>query len=216
MKDKRNINIFLTRFKSLLIFSAFTYVIGVVYVYTSRYVLVYLTEHNLTELLAELGYAFSFGGLITVFLVSIRLYFISKFNITDKDAIVLYVNKIQGYKYRFFTAVLLISFVISYVVFMIKPDYLSIRSIYFLFMIIMSYGLIMYFSLITLLAKAYNFNKIEIVLNFIRLGLVVIVVQLWIEDYPIMGFALFSASMVLIEYIFARIVLSKILNKESR
>jgi hypothetical protein len=179
-------------------------------------VLVYLTEHNLTELLAELGYAFSFGGLITVFLVSIRLYFISKFNITDKDAIVLYVNKIQGYKYRFFTAVLLISFVISYVVFMIKPDYLSIRSIYFLFMIIMSYGLIMYFSLITLLAKAYNFNKIEIVLNFIRLGLVVIVVQLWIEDYPIMGFALFSASMVLIEYIFARIVLSKILNKESR
>ncbi len=214
MKDVRNISIFLVRFKTLLIFSAFTYVIGVLYIYTSRYVLVYLTEHNLTVLLAELGYAFSFGGLITVFLVSIRLYFISKFNISDKDAIALYLDKIKQYKYHSFLAVVLIALAISYVVYMIKPDYLSIRSIYFLFMIILSYGFIMYFSLITLLAKAYNFNKIELVLNLIRLVLVVIVVHLFIESYPILGFALFSTSMVLIEYIFAKIVLSRILKKE--
>ncbi len=215
MKDMRNINIFLHRFKSILIFSIFTYFIGVLYIYTSRYVLVYLTEHNLTELLAELGYAFSFGGLITVFLVSIRLYFISKFNISDKDAIALYIDKIQRYKYPSFIAATLIAFAISYIVYIIKPDYLSIKSIYFLFMIILSYGLIMYFSLITLLAKAYNFNKIELFLNFVRLGLAVIVVHLFIESHPIVGFALFSASMVLIEYIFAKIVLGKILNKET-
>jgi hypothetical protein len=214
MKDMRNINIFLDRFKTLLIFSAFTYVIGVLYIYTSRYVLVYLTEHNLTVLLAELGYAFSFGGLITVFLVSIRLYFISKFNISDKDAIVLYINKIKRYKYHSFLAIVLIALAISYIVYMIKPDYLSIRSIYFLFMIILSYGFIMYFSLITLLAKAYNFNNIELVLNLIRLVLVVIVVHLFIKSYPIIGFALFSSSMVLIEYIFAKIILVKILKKE--
>jgi hypothetical protein len=214
MKDMRNINIFLSRFKTLLIFSAFTYVIGVLYIYTSRYVLVYLTEHNLTVLLAELGYAFSFGGLITVFLVSVRLYFISKYNISDKAAIALYVDKIKRYKYHSFLAIFLIASAISYIVYMIKPDYLSIRSIYFLFMIIASYGFIMYFSLITLLAKAYNFNKIELMLNIIRLVLVVIVVHLLIKSYPIIGFALFSGSMVLIEFIFAKIVLSKILKKE--
>lgn len=214
MKDMRNINIFLVRFKSLLIFSAFTYLIGVLYIYTGRYVLVYLTKYNMTELLAELGYAFSFGGLITVFLVSIRLYFISKFNISDKDAIALYIDKVKRYKYNSFLAVVLISFAISYAVYIIKPDYLTIRSIYFLFMIILSYGFIMYFSLITLLAKAYNFNKTELVLNLIRLVLVVIVVHLFIESHPILGFALFSTSMVLIEYIFAKIVLARILNKE--
>jgi len=216
MTDKRNISIFVKRFKRIIIFSAFSYAIGTLYVYTSRYVLVYLTEHNMTEVLAELGYAFSFGGLIMVFMVSMRLYLISKFNISDVKAIKLYVEKVQHYKYHFFALSVLVSLAISAAVWVIKPDYLSDRSIYFLFMLIFSYACIMYFSMITLLSKTFDFNKTELMLNIFRLILVVISVQLLMKTSPLLGFAFFSANMVLIEFIFARIVLNRILKKEIR
>ena len=212
--EKRNIAIFKKRFKKLIVFSGFSYIIGTLYVYTSRYVLVFLTEKDMTEVLAELGYAFSFGGLIMVFMVSMRLYFISKFNISDVEAIKIYIKKIGHYKYHFFTATILVSLAISSAVWVIKPEYLSMRSIYFLFMLIFSYSCIMYFSMITLLSKTFDFSKIELVLNIIRLGLVMLSVQLLMETSPLLGFAFFSANMVLIEFIFARIVLNKILKKE--
>ena len=216
MREKRNISIFIKRFKKIIIFSAFSYVIGTLYVYTSRYVLVYLTENNMTELLAELGYAFSFGGLIMVFMVSMRLYFISKFNISDIEVIKIYIKKINYYKYHFFIASILFSLAISVAVWLIKPEYLSIRSVYFLFMLIFSYSSIMYFSMITLLSKTFDFNKLELVLNVIRLVLVMFSVHLFMKTSPLIGFAFFSANMVIIEFIFARIVLNKILNKDIR
>jgi hypothetical protein len=214
--EKRNISIFTKRFKKLIVFSAFTYAIGTLYVYASRYVLVYLTENNMTEVLAELGYAFSFGGLIMVFMVSIRLYLVSKFNISDTEAIMVYIKKVKGYKFHFLVVGLLISLLISSAVYVIKPEYLSIDSIYFLFMLIFSYSCIMYFSMITLLSKTFNFNKMELFLNIIRLILVMISVQLLMETSPLLGFAVFSSSMVLIEFVFARIVLNRILRKETK
>jgi hypothetical protein len=214
INQKRNVAIFTKRFKNLIIFSVFSYVIGTLYVYSSRYVIVYLTEYNMTEVLAELGYAFSFGGLIMVFMVSMRLYLISKFNISNIDAIISYIEKVKKYKYHFFVVSLLISLMISGAVWVIKPDYLSIRSIYFLFMLIFSYASIMYFSMITLLSKTFDFNKTELILNIIRLILVMITVHLLMKTSPLVGFAFFSACMVLIEFVFARIVLNKILKKE--
>lgn len=213
--DYRNIKIFLKRFKNLLVFSAFTYVIGMLYIYTSRYVLVYMTEENMTKELAELGYAFSFGGLIMVFMVSIRLYLISKFNISNLEAIRAYIDKIHAYRNYFILFAIVFALVVSYIVWLIKPDYLSIDAIYYLFMIIFSYALMLYLSLTTLLSKTFDFNKIELVLNVIRLLGVVIAVNLFIKEAPIVGFVIFSAVMVAIEYIFARIVLKKILIKGS-
>ena len=212
--EKRNIKIFTKRFKQLLIFSALSYIINSLYIYTSRYAIVYLTEHNMTETLAELGYAFSFGGLIMVFMVSMRLYFISKFNISDIDAIIEYVKKIGHYKFHFIVVAFLFSLLISYIVSIIKPDYLTIRSIYFLFIIIFSYAIIAYYSMFTLLSKTFDFNKLELALNIVRLILVVVVAHFFMQSSPVLGFGLISIAIILIEYIFAKIVLRKVLRKE--
>jgi hypothetical protein len=214
MKDKRNISIFRKRFKQLLAFSVLAYIINTLYIYTSRYAIVYLTDEGMTELLAELGYAFSFGGLIMIFTVSIRLYLISKFNISNVDEIVKYVKKINGYKFIFGAVAISFSSFVAYTVYLIKPDYLSDRTAIFLFILILSYMAIAYFSMFTLLSKTFDFNKLELVLNFVRLLLVMLATHLLIGDYPIIGFTVVSFCMVLIEYIFAKIVLKRVLKKE--
>ncbi len=208
--DRRNINIFKKRLKKFINFSILTYCIAILYVYTGRYVIVYVTDNNMKQLMAELGYAFSFFGLVLVFITSIRSYLISKFNIADMDAIEKYVRKINSYKYKFFLFSIVISITMSYIVFLIKPSYLSDRSVIFVFILILSYVLIAYYSLITLLSKTFNFNQLELLLNVIRLVLVILSVHLIFIKYPIIGFVVLNMSMVAIEYLFARIVLKRV------
>ncbi len=214
IKDLRYIDIFKKRFKQLLVFSALSYIINSLYIYTSRYALVYLTDEKMTKVLAELGYAFSFGGLIMIFTVSIRLYLISKFNISNVDEVLKYVKKVSGYKYLFSIISIVFSLLIAYIVYLIKPDYLTNATVIYLFILILSYMAIAYFSMFTLLSKTFDFNKLELALNVVRLILVVIATHLLIGNNPVIGFSVISFCMVLVEYIFAKIVLKRVLSKE--
>ena len=212
--DKRNITIYMKHFKKFMLFSMATYVISFLYVYASRYPIVYVTEQNDKVLMAELGYAFSFFGLILVFITSIRTYLISKFNISDMDAIMIYLEKMKKIWPMFLLGSIVASLAGSYVVYLIKPDYLADRAVIFLFMLILTYMMIAYFSLITLLSKTFNFNKLEIILNSIRLILVLLAVYTVFGKYPVAGFALINIAMVSIEYIFSRIVIQKVMSRK--
>jgi len=211
--DKRHITIMIKRLKQFMLFSSITYIITFLYVYAGRYPIVYVTENKMTVLMAELGYAFSFFGLVLVFITSIRSYLISKFNISDMDAIMIYVDKIQKVKLKFFLSAIVASSLVAYMVFLIKPSYLSDRSVIFVFILILSYMLIAYFSLITLLSKTFNFNNLELLLNSIRLVLVFLSVYFVFGEYPIIGFIMMNVVMVGIEYIFAQKVLYKVMKK---
>jgi len=211
--DRRYITIMIKRLKQFILFSSITYLIGFLYVYAGRYPIVYVSENKMTVLMAELGYAFSFFGLVLVFITSIRSYLISKFNISDMDAIMIYVKRIQEVKVKFFVGAVLASSLVSYMVYLIKPHYLSDRSVIFVFILILSYMLIAYFSLITLLSKTFNFNNLELILNVIRLILVIVSVYFIFAKYPIVGFVMMNSAMVAIEYIFASQVLSKVIKR---
>ncbi len=215
IKERRNISIFKKRVKQFLAFSFLAYIINSLYIYTGRYALVYLTDEKMEQLLAELGYAFTFGGLIMIFTVSIRLYLISKFNISNVDEIIKYVKKINGYKYQFMTVGAVFAGLVASTVYFIKPEYLTERTALFTFILIFSYMIIAYFSMFTLLSKTFDFNKLELGLNVVRLILVVIAVELLLGEYPIAGFAVVSFCMVIIEYIFAKIVLKRVLKKDT-
>ncbi len=211
--DRRSFTIMIKRLKQFVLFSAMTYAITFLYVYAGRYPIVYVTENNMTVLMAELGYAFSFFGLVLVFITSIRSYLISKFNISDIKAIKIYVEKILNIRMKFFLGALVGSLMVAYMVYLIKPAYLSDRSVIFVFILILSYMLIAYFSLITLLSKTFNFNKLELLLNVVRLILVFLSVYLIFGKYPVIGFVAINLSMVGIEYIFAQKVLQKVRKK---
>ncbi len=205
--------LFYKRAKQFVIFSALTYVINGLFIYTNRYAIIYMVDHKMTTILAELGYAMSFGGLIMIFISSLRSYFISKFNMSDMTMVTGHIQNLIRYKWHVLIGGCLISTLIALLVYLIKPGYLSMQSVIFVFILIYESVLIAYLSLFSLLSKTFNFNVFELKLNIIRLILVILVVQLIFVHYPVSGFIVLNLAILLVEFYFARSVIRKIYEK---
>jgi len=212
-KNSRSWKIFFKRAKQFIAFSALTYIINGLYVYTSRYAIVYLADNEMKSILAEIGYALTFGGLILIFIGSLRTYFISKFNISNTDEISKYIDMLLGYKIKFLLLGFVVSVLVSGLVYLIKPSYLTIDSVIYVFILIYSSVIVAYLSLFTLLSKTFNFNKLELILNIIRLSLVIVSVHLIFAKFPIIGFVIINLIIILVELYFARTVVKRVLNK---
>ena len=207
-------HLFFRRLKQFVLFSALTYVINGLYIYTNRYAIIYMVDEKMTTTLAELGYAMSFGGLILIFISSLRSYFLSKFNISDMRAVMKHIEGLKRYKWYVLFGGVIVSALIAGVVYVIKPGYLSIDSAIYVFILIYASIVISYLSLFSLLSKTFNFNMLELKLNTIRLFLVVAVVHAVFAHYPIFGFIAINLAIVGVEFYFARVVLQKIYQKE--
>ncbi len=215
IKDAKQRTIFYKRAKQIVIFAFTTYLISLIFVYTSRYAVLYLTKMNAKQLIADLGYATSFGGLIVIFSVSLRSFFISKFNISNPDEIKRYIHKMSSFKYKFILASLLLSAAMAWLVYLIKPTYLSQDAVIFVFLLVEAYLLSAYLGMFSLLSKTFNFNNLELKLNIIRFVLVFAFTNLLLLKYPIAGFTAINLSMVLVELYFAKIVLEKVEERRS-
>ncbi len=213
IKNPQHRVIFYKRAKQIMLFALTTYLISIIFVYTSRYAMIYLTKMNATQLIADLGYATSFGGLIVIFSVSLRSFFISKFNISNPDEIKSYIQKMASYKYKFIFASIMISVLLAYLVDLIKPAYLSINAVIFVFLLVEAYLLSAYLGMFSLLSKTFNFNNLELKLNIMRFVLVFGFAHLLLLEYPIAGFSAINLSMVLVELYFAKIVLERVSQK---
>ncbi len=214
IKTKRFKRIFLKRVKQFLIFSALTYIINGLYIYTNRYVIIYMVDEKMTTTLAEIGYAMSFGGLIMIFISSLRSYFLSKFNISQMKEVLNHINTLLRYKWYVLLGGVIVSFLIAWIVEVIKPSYLSINSSIYVFILIYSSIVIAYLSLFSLLSKTFNFNMLELKLNIIRLIAVIIIVHMLFAGYPILGFILVNTAIISVELYFARVVVKKIYKKD--
>ncbi len=208
--EKRYRKIFYKRFKEVLFFALTTYIISILYVYSSRYPILYLTKHNATKLLAELGYATSIGGMIIIFTVSIRSYMISKFNISNIKEIKEYIATLSSYKVKFLIFSPLFSAAIALIIYLIKPKYLTVDTAIYVFILVESYLAISYLGMFSLLSKTFNFNNIELKLNIIRLLIVFLWVHFMLISHPLIGFFGLNFSMVLVELFFAKMVLDRV------
>jgi len=213
VKTKAFRQIFYKRIKQFVTFSALTYIINGLFIYTNRYVIVYMADHKMTTILAELGYAMSFAGLILIFISSLRSYFISKFNISQMDAVINHVQSLLKYKYYVMIGGIMVSALIAALVYGIKPSYLSMQSIVFVFILLFANVILAYFSLFTLLSKTFNFNMLELKLNIIRLILVILAVHFIFVDYAVVGFTAINVAIVAVELYFARTVVKKVYQK---
>ena len=214
--DRRFRDLFIKRFKQFLLFSALTYVINGLFIYTNRYAIIFMVDEKMTVTLAELGYAMSFGGLIMIFITSLRSYFLSKFNIADMGAVMAHIEGLKRYRWYVLLGGVFVAGAIATVVYFIKPGYLSVDSAIYVFILIYESIVIAYLSMFSLLSKTFNFNMLELKLNFIRLLLVMAVVHMLFKAYPIAGFIAINLAIVGVEYYFARVVLKRIYQKEQR
>lgn len=206
----RSIKIFSQQTIRFLKFSLFTYTIGLLYVLTSRYLMLYLSENGNDAIIADLGYAMTFLGVITIFSVSFRTYYISIFKRNDKNSIHIYLDNYLKKIKILATFGVFISVAISIVFLLVKPEYLSINSAIFLLINLISSSLVLLFSLITFLARTMNYNSLELKINIVRLLLVCITCHSIIPIYPVFGFLIINLIIVLAEIYFSKIVLKNL------
>ncbi|MBD3807062.1 MAG: hypothetical protein IE879_08360 [Sulfuricurvum sp.] len=191
-------------------FSLMTYIIGMLYVLAGRYLIIFLTEKNQLSLLADLGYAMTFLGIMTIVSTSFRTFFVSKFHLGDMHSIKIHLdNYLRKIKSLIF-GVLLIAAFLSMIVYMIMPSYLSINAPFFVFILTASYGIIFLMSLVTFLSKTMNYNKLEIIINSIRLIMVVVITRFVFLYHPLMGFFLINLVILIGEMIFTKMILNRL------
>lgn len=206
----RLLKIFLVQLMHFIKFSVATYFIGLLYVFASRYLIIYLTDSGNNEVLADMGYAMTFLGIITIASVSFRTYFISRFHLSDKESIYKHLNGLfeQVKPYAFIG--LVIATGLSVIVYLIKPNYLTINSSIFVFISVITYFSIFLLSLITLLSRTMKCNLLELKINLLRLFLVIIICHTVLTNHPVIGFLLVNLVMLSFEFYFAKQIIKRI------
>lgn len=198
-----------SRVYAFLRFSILTYISGFLYLYTVRYMVIYMTGKNNT-VVADLGYAMTFIGIILVFYTTFRSYLIARLSMDKAGFIASYIRGLKSMAGYFLVFIVFTSLLLAYIVYLIKPGYLTFNAVIFSFILFLSNFLNVYLGLFTVLSKTYDYNKLEVVLNIIRFLLVVLITNLIVEQYIITGIVLINVSMVMIEFIFARILIKRI------
>lgn len=207
---RRTKRIFFFYLKGFMKFSLMTFAIGVLYVFSGRYLIIYLTEQHQISLLADLGYAMTFLGIIAIASASFRTFFISKFHLGDKKSITIHLDNYIGQIQLFVSFAILIAALLSITVYFIMPSYLSINAPIFVFILTASYGIIFLMSLITFLSPTMNYNVLEITINAARLIIIVGITRFIFLKNPIFGFLLINLVLMMGELIFAKILLKRL------
>jgi hypothetical protein len=191
-------------------FSFLTFILGTLYVFSGRYLIIYLTEKHEISLLADLGYAMTFLGIITIAAASFRTFFISKFHLGDKDSILIHLNNYMKNIKKFIFLAILLSAVLSITVYFIMPGYLTINAPIFVFIMSTTYGIIFLMSMITFLARTMNYNSLEFIINLTRLTIVILIARYEFLENPLLGFLLINLILLSGEVIFAKIILKRL------
>ncbi|MCU7499621.1 MAG: hypothetical protein ACM3UR_11565 [Bacteroidota bacterium] len=194
---------------SFLRFSLLTYISGFLYLYTVRYLVIFMTGKN-NMVVADLGYAMTFIGIILVFYTTFRSYLIARLSMDKADFIRSYIANIKSMYWHFMVLIVFSSLALSYIVYLIRPGYLSFNTVIFSFILFMSTFMNVYLGLITVLSKTYDYNKMEVLLNIIRFLMVVVITNFLVESHLILGVTLVNIVMVLGEYVYAKILIRRI------
>jgi len=205
---------FISKTKEYLSFSLLTYIAGFLYLYSGRYPYLYLTGKN-NVALADIGYSLTFIGIILVFYTSIRNYLVSRLSKERLDFITDYVSNLKSLRKYIFLFGALISLLLTSLIFLLKPHYLTFNTVIFAFILFSSRIYIFYLGLFTVLSKTMNYNRIEVTMNIIRLGLIIIVTHLLFLSNIILAFFLINAIDLIVEIIYSNIILRKLNNEKT-
>lgn len=190
-------------------YSALTYISGFLYLYSGRYFIIYLTGKD-NVVLADVGYSMTFIGILLVFYTSIRNYLISRLRMDNKEFILSYIKALKKLSWLFIIGSIVISLMFSYLVFLIMPKYLTINAVIFAFILFVTRVLLIYTGLFTVLSKTFAYNKLELVLNTVRLAAIILITHFVLGFNIILGLVLIHLVQLAVEMLFARKVIKRI------
>lgn len=207
--NRQRIRKFFEKTYDYLQFSLFTYLANFIFLYTGRYLMIYLTGKN-NAALADLGYAMTFLGIVLVFYTTIRNYLVARLSKNNSDFIFTYLKGLKRLMKYMLAGFFILSLLLSWLIMKIKPAYLSENTGIFAFIFFLATFINAYIGLFTVLSKTYDYNKTELLLNGIRFLAVVAITNFVVKSNIILGVILINIAMVAFEFIFARIILKRI------
>ena len=211
--DKKFLKIYKYRIKKYINFSFLTFLSSLIYGYTIKILIIFSLKYEYTEELAQIGYAMTFVGIVSIFVMSLRNYYISKFSFTEIKQINEFLKFIKSIKISITIMTILLLLIISIIIYIMKPAYLNNITILYSNIIIISYVLISYFSMTTLLTKTFNENKLELYINLFRAIGVLIITIFILERNFLITLILIYLFIPFMEYIYSKILLNKIKHK---
>jgi hypothetical protein len=148
--------------------SGATYVITVLYAYAVRGIFMLAATGSYQQLLADLGYAGGFLGIISIINSTVRSYFVSRLSIHDTLALQNYVSTLKNRWKYFVTGTLGLAVLIALLIFLVKPAYLTTNSSLYAFILVVSSGLTMYCGLFNVVSTTLNLIHFEVIANVAR------------------------------------------------
>lgn len=203
------VKLFASKTKEYLSFSVLTYIAGFLYLYSGRYPYLYLTGKD-NVALADIGYSLTFIGIILVFYTSLRNYLVSRLNKNRFDFILAYIKNLRLLRNYILIVGIFISGLFTYLIFLLKPGYLTFNTVIFAFILFSSRIYIFYLGLFTVLSKTMNYNRIEVLINMIRLTLIILITHLLFLSNVIVAFFLINAIDLTVELVYSKIILNKL------
>lgn len=170
----------------LIIFSLSNYCVSALYVFASRYLFLYAEELKETQLLVDLGYAGSFVGVVTILNTTLRSYYIGSLSGDDPKALAAYVSKVTSKGVGFFAFNALAAVVAGSLVALLGSNTVSTASIWYAVIVVFSSGAVLYYGMMSLLAKTLRQQWVEVANNIIRVVSVVATVRWLLPISPLL------------------------------
>lgn len=197
---------------AFIIFSVKISIVGILFTSTNQIFLVH-TKGVDGSMAAALSFAGGLVGIINILNSTMSSYFLGKLDARDKASIKSYLDKVGGFRFYYFLALLIVCSLIFAVIFNIYPTNAS-QVAWLCVVTLLQTGIIFYIGLYSLMTKTFNLLNRQLLINLLCFGTVFVIVRIFpfSAEFVVFEYSVVSGVIILFELMVARMVLRHIVN----
>lgn len=197
---------------AFIIFSVKISIVGILFTSTNQIFLVHAKGVD-GSMAAALSFAGGLVGIINILNSTMSSYFLGKLDARDEASIKSYLDKVGGFRFYYFLALLIVCSLIFAVIFNIYPTNAS-QVAWLCVVTLLQTGIIFYIGLYSLMTKTFNLLNRQLLINLLCFGTVFVIVRIFpfSAEFVVLEYSVVSGVIILFELMVARMVLRYIIN----
>lgn len=197
---------------AFIIFSVKISIVGILFTSTNQIFLVHAKGVD-GSMAAALSFAGGLVGIINILSTTMSSYFLGKLDARNEASIKSYLDKVGGFRFYYFLALLIVCSLIFAVIFNIYPTNAS-QVAWLCVVTLLQTGIIFYIGLYSLMTKTFNLLNRQLLINLLCFGTVFVIVRIFpfSAEFVVLEYSVVSGVIILFELMVARMVLRYIIN----